>query len=133
MSETATNDRLERLLSSELGECCEGDVRQRRAELDELESNTPLGRVSADAAVLSTLGDETRHRIARLLVAADELCVCELEPLVDVSESAISHALSDLVDAGLADRRKEGKWRYYRATDRTEALLAALDSTEGER
>ncbi|MFD1644198.1 helix-turn-helix domain-containing protein [Haloarchaeobius litoreus] len=50
-----------------------------------------------------------------------------LDPLVDVSDSAVSHALSTLADAGLVDRRKEGRWRYYRATDRARALLAAVD------
>jgi DNA-binding transcriptional ArsR family regulator len=48
-----------------------------------------------------------------------------------VSDSAISHALSDLRDAGLVTRRKDGTWRYYEATDRAEALLAALDDTRG--
>jgi DNA-binding transcriptional ArsR family regulator len=81
---------------------------------------------------MSTLGDETRYRLARLLDAADDaLCVCELEPLVDVSESAVSHALSDLVDAGLATREKNGRWRYYEATSRTAAVLGALDETRG--
>jgi DNA-binding transcriptional ArsR family regulator len=46
-----------------------------------------------------------------------------------VSESAVSHALADLVDAGLVDRRKAGKWRYYRTTDRAARLLDALDAT----
>ena len=59
----------------------------------------------------------------------DELCVCELSPLLDVSDSAISHALSKLTDAGLVTRRKEGKWRMYRATPRANAVLVALDGS----
>ena len=46
-----------------------------------------------------------------------------------VSDSAVSHALSDLTEAGLVTRRKEGQWRYYDTTDRADGLLAALDST----
>jgi Predicted transcriptional regulators len=57
------------------------------------------------------------------------LCVCELSPLLDVSDSAISHALSKLTDAGLVTRRKEGKWRMYRATPRANAVLVALDGS----
>jgi DNA-binding transcriptional ArsR family regulator len=70
-----------------------------------------------------------------LLTAADRaLCVCEITPLVDISDSAISHALSDLHDAGLVTRRKDGTWRYYDATPRAEALIGALDGTrEDER
>jgi DNA-binding transcriptional ArsR family regulator len=58
------------------------------------------------------------------------MCVCEINPIVDVSDSAISHALSDLREAGLVTRRKDGTWRYYEATERAKALLAALDETQ---
>jgi DNA-binding transcriptional ArsR family regulator len=51
-----------------------------------------------------------------------------------VSESAVSHALGDLTTAGLVDRRKDGRWRYYAVTERATALLSALDATaERER
>jgi len=127
------SDRLQRLVADELGDCCAEDVERRRTELADLEAETPLSRTDDHVAVLSTLADDTRYRLTRLLAAGGERCVCELEALVDVSESAVSHALSDLVEAGLLTRRKEGKWRYYAVTDRAEALLDALDDTEGQR
>jgi len=125
--------RLRRLLAEELGECCDADVQARIDELEELAAATPAGR-ERDLAALAALSDGTRHDIVRYLAGADEeLCVCELSPLVDVSDSAISHALSDLHDAGLVTRRKEGTWRHYDATDRAEGLLDALDDTRGGR
>ncbi|WP_254862036.1 ArsR/SmtB family transcription factor [Halovivax gelatinilyticus] len=124
-------DRLHRLIEDELGECCEADVDDRLSALGALDEGVP-DDPTPDLIALSTLGDATRHRLVRLLVAAEgELCVCELSPLVDVSDSAISHALSDLTDAGLVSRRKEGTWRYYRPTERAERLVAALDDTRG--
>jgi DNA-binding transcriptional ArsR family regulator len=125
-------ERLERLITAQEGECCGEDIDRR--------IDTLAGRIRSfppdtdrDRAVLKTLGDETRYTIARLLVTAErELCVCEITPLLEVSESAVSHALSDLADAGLLTRRKEGTWRYYEATDRTRSLFAALDETRGE-
>ncbi|QZX98701.1 ArsR/SmtB family transcription factor [Halobaculum rubrum] len=128
----ATTERLERLIADEVGECCAADVNDRLAGLRELAASARVDEADegSDLDALSALGSGTRYRLARLLAAADgELCVCELEPLVDVSESAVSHALSTLTDAGLLARRKEGKWRYYDTTERAEALLAALDST----
>jgi len=125
--------RLRRLLADELGKCCDADVEARIDELQGLTAALPADR-DADLAALSALSDGTRHDIVRYLAAADgELCVCELSPLVDVSDSAISHALSDLHDAGLVTRRKEGTWRHYDATDRAERLLDALDDTRGGR
>ena len=121
--------RLRNLIAEELGECCDADVEQRLAELDALIGDIPNDYPS-DLDALKALGNDTRYTIIRLLVAADdELCVCEFAPLLDVSESAVSHALSELVDAGLVTRRKDGTWRYYQATDRAEQLVAALDAT----
>ena len=125
---TDTSQRLRRLVADELGECHDGDVDDRLCELHDVERAAAADDVARDVRVLSALGSDTRYRIARLLVAADEeLCVCELEPLLDVSESAVSHALSTLANAGLVERRKDGKWRFYRATARTDRLLDALD------
>lgn len=126
------NGRLRRLVTDELGECCDADVEDRLTHLEELTDSIPAD-YAADLAALRTLGDDTRYRLVRILSAADgELCVCEFNPLFDVSESAISHALSDLVDAGLVTRRKDGTWRYYRTTERAERLVAVLDATRGD-
>jgi len=121
--------RLRRLLDDRLGECCAADVEARIDDLQTLEQGLP-DDTGADLTALGTLSDDTRYRIARYLSAAEgELCVCEISPLVAVSDSAVSHALSDLTEAGLVTRRKEGQWRYYDTTDRADGLLAALDST----
>ena len=127
-------ERLERLIADELGECCDGDVEQRLDTLRAYQSEGPTDPEN-DLTALKTLGNDTRYSIVRLLTAADRaLCVCEITPLVDISDSAISHALSDLHDAGLVTRRKDGTWRYYDATPRAEALIGALDGTrEDER
>ncbi|PSP33444.1 transcriptional regulator [Halobacteriales archaeon QH_10_67_22] len=123
--------RLDRLLAEQLEECCAGDTGERIETLESLSDSADAG---GDLQVLSALSDDTRYRLASLLAAADgELCVCELTAVVDVSDSATSHALGDLHDAGLVTRRKDGQWRYYDATERTERVLDALDETRGER
>ncbi|MEF8773881.1 MAG: metalloregulator ArsR/SmtB family transcription factor [Halobacteriales archaeon] len=107
--------------------CRVEDPETRIAELAEIRSTVADDRVAEDVAVFSTLGNETRYRLVRALVAAGEkLCVCELNGVVDASESAVSHALSDLRDAGLVTRHKDGRWRKYRATPVATALLSAL-------
>lgn len=125
-----SHSRLRRLLTDELGECQDEDCERRLEELETLKESIDVERTDEDVDALSALSNETRYLITRLLSAADdELCVCELTPLLDVSESAISHALSTLVDAGMVKRRKDGRWRYYRTTQRANALLAVLDGT----
>lgn len=126
-------DRLRRFVE-ESDELVETDVDERLAELQAIGERAGAEYGTEDVRVLSALANSTRYRIVRLLVAADdELCVCELLPLLDVSESATSHALSELTSAGLIQRRKEGKWRFYRATERAGDLIAALDASRGAK
>ncbi len=128
---SSQTDRLQRLITEENGGCCEADIEDRLDSLHSYHSETST-HPDSDLTALKTVGNDTRYNIVRLLKAADrELCVCEINPIVGVSDSAISHALSDLTDAGLVTRRKDGTWRHYQVPDRAEALLTALDQTRG--
>ncbi|RQG93029.1 ArsR family transcriptional regulator [Natrarchaeobius halalkaliphilus] len=123
-------ERLRRYLEDELEECRSEDVDRRLDELGTLEATIGHERVSDELDVLSALANETRYAIVRVLVAArEELCVCELNAVVDVTESGLSHALSALVEAGLVTARKEGRWRKYRATNRAVALVTVLEGS----
>ncbi|AHG01409.1 ArsR family transcriptional regulator (plasmid) [Halostagnicola larsenii XH-48] len=123
-------DRLRRYLDDELGDCRSEDVKQRLDELSTLEAALGSEQVTAELGVLSALANETRYTLVRVLVAAgEELCVCELQAVVDVTESGLSHALSKLADAGLVDGRKDGRWKKYRATNRAVALVTLLEGS----
>lgn len=105
---------------------------QRQAAADCYPVSHPLTEeaVAADIQTLAAVGNDTRYEALRLIAAADDdVCVCELEPTLGVSQGAVSQALSQLFSAGLVERRKEGRWRYYTATPRAERLLRVLDDT----
>jgi len=88
--------------------------------------------LASDVRILAALGSDTRYEVLRLIADTEgDSCVCELEPALDVSQSAISQALSRLHAAGLVSRRKDGRWRYYAATPQATALLSTLDETRG--
>ena len=123
-------ERLERYLDDELGECRSEDVERRLDELSTLEAGLERERVEAELDVISALSNETRYTLVRVLVAAEEeLCVCELNAVVDITESGLSHALSALVDAGLVEGFKDGRWKKYRATNRAVALVTVLEGS----
>ena len=126
------SERLKRLIADQGGECCATDIEARVETLERHITEFPPD-TARDQTALKTLSNDTRYTIVRLLAAAErELCVCEITPVIDVSDSAVSHALSDLYDAGLVSRRKDGTWRYYEVTERAVALLDALDDTKEE-
>jgi len=62
------------------------------------------------------LGDSTRIKILHAL-SKQELCVCDLATLLDMTESAISHQLRLLRNFRLVKFRKEGKIVYYSLKD----------------
>jgi DNA-binding transcriptional ArsR family regulator len=123
-------DRIQRYLEDELGECRSEDVERRLDELSTLEAGLGTAQAEAELDVLSALANETRYTLVRVLVAAqEELCVCELNAFVDVTESGLSHALSQLVDADLLEGWKDGRWKKYRATNRAVALVTVLEGS----
>ena len=62
--------------------------------------------------MLAALADATRLRMY-LLLAKNELCVCELMMILHMEQSRISHCLRVLKEAGLVESRREGKWVIY--------------------
>lgn len=63
--------------------------------------------------VLKALGDETRIRILNLL-SQGELCVCELERLLDINQSNASRHLNKLTVTGLIAYEKRALYVYYK-------------------
>jgi ArsR family transcriptional regulator len=73
------------------------------------------------------LGDETRVRIVHLLTRRGELCVCDVETILDVSQSKASRHLNYLKQAGIVEDRRDGTWVYYRlARNARPSLRAAI-------
>jgi len=83
------------------------------------------------AQLFKALADETRLKMLVLLTASEELCVCDFEALLEISQSASSRHLRRLYQEGLVDHRREAMWVYYRLRDDLgddhHALLQALD------
>lgn len=62
------------------------------------------------------LGDSTRTRIMWAL-DENEMCVCDLAVLLNMTKSAISHQLKSLRDANLVKYRRDGKVVFYFLSD----------------
>jgi DNA-binding transcriptional ArsR family regulator len=81
--------------------------------------------------LLKVLADPTRLRIVGLL-AQRELCVCDLENLLGISQSMTSHHVGVLRRARLVLQRREdrdARWAYYRLNpEAIEQLKAAFNN-----
>ena len=85
--------------------------------------------------MFKAFGDRTRLRILYAL-SLEELCVCDLSAVLNMTVSAISHQLRVLRNMNLVTYRKDGKMVYYSLADKhvvdiIRVALAHVD--EGER
>ncbi|GGP97101.1 ArsR/SmtB family transcription factor [Streptosporangium pseudovulgare] len=78
------------------------------------------------AELFRLLGDPTRARLLYALLDAGELCVCELTETVEVSDTAVSHALRLLRTSGVVAARRAGRMVYYRLADLHVRMLLDL-------
>ena len=60
------------------------------------------------------------------LLRQQEHCVCELQPIVKLEQSLISHHLADLRDANLVVDKKHGQRVYYQLTEFGDQLMELL-------
>jgi ArsR family transcriptional regulator len=79
------------------------------------------------AIIARALADETRLR-ALAALRGRELCVCQLIALFRLAPSTVSRHLAVLSRAGLVQRRKHGRWVYFRlaGANAPEPVKAAL-------
>jgi ArsR family transcriptional regulator, arsenate/arsenite/antimonite-responsive transcriptional repressor len=66
-------------------------------------------------AVIKALADRNRLRIVNMLLRADgePVCVCEFQPVLDLSQGTVSHHLKVLAEAGLVEREGRGTRSYF--------------------
>ena len=73
--------------------------------------------------LFSALSDPTRLKILHALTVTEELCVCDLAALAELSVSAVSHQLRLLRDRDLVRARREGRMVFYSVADDHVAIL----------
>ena len=77
----------------------------------------PERTVERLSRLFSALSDPTRLRILHALMVTQELCVCDLAVIADLSVSAVSHQLRLLRDRDLVNARRDGRMVYYSLAD----------------
>ncbi|WP_148564486.1 ArsR/SmtB family transcription factor, partial [Campylobacter coli] len=63
--------------------------------------------------IISAINDESRVLILYHLLKYQELCVCDLQKLLNMGQSRLSRHLKILKDAGFLYVKRKGTWAYY--------------------
>lgn len=88
--------------------------------------------------LFKALSEGIRLQVLALMRRHGELCVCEVERFLDVSQSTASRHLRYLAAAGWVEARREDQWVYYRIAEPRDddhrllldTLLKLLEGTE---
>jgi ArsR family transcriptional regulator len=65
------------------------------------------------ARFFKALSDESRLKMLWLLFNRQELCVCDVMAVLEITQSKASRHLAALRHIGIATDRREGLWSYY--------------------
>jgi ArsR family transcriptional regulator, arsenate/arsenite/antimonite-responsive transcriptional repressor len=63
--------------------------------------------------LLKSFSDESRIRILHMLFKNKEMCISDIEMVLDFTQTKTSRHLIYLKNAGLVDSRKVDQWTYY--------------------
>jgi ArsR family transcriptional regulator len=87
--------------------------------------------------LVKSLADETRLRILKL-IENEQHCVCELQEVLGIVQSAVSRHLKILDDAGIVSKRRSGIWTDFFVDlslldpEASRIVTAVLSSLEGD-
>ncbi|QIX62200.1 helix-turn-helix transcriptional regulator [Hymenobacter lutimineralis] len=81
--------------------------------------------------IFKALGDESRVRILHLLWRNQEMCISDLEQVLDFTQTKTSRQLATLKSAGLVSFRRLDNWVFYfikdEALDFVQQLLSYME------
>ena len=85
------------------------------------------------AQIAKALSDTNRLNIIKMLTKG-RLCACELLASLEVTQPTLSHHMKILVECGLVNDRREGKWHHYSLNcDTLTEYKAFIDSLTCEK
>ncbi|AIZ63155.1 ArsR family transcriptional regulator [Hymenobacter sp. DG25B] len=76
--------------------------------------------------IFKALGDESRVRILHLLWRNQEMCISDLEQVLDFTQTKTSRQLLFLKNAGLVSFRRLDNWVFYYLKDEVLELMQQL-------
>lgn len=83
--------------------CCQATTEAPLAEADAV----------AMAQTYAALADPVRLKLLSLIATVGEMCSCDLVEPLGKSQPTVSHHTRTLVEAGLIEGDKRGRWTYW--------------------
>lgn len=102
-------------------------------KVDRLQENIKTADIAGMSQMLKAIADKNRAKITYILCHDDELCVCDISLILDITIANTSHHLRTLHKEGIVTSRKEGKLVFYSLKDPNIKQLITFALMSGER
>lgn len=83
-------------------------------------------------SLFKSMADDTRLKVLMLLSLKGELCVCDLQQALDISQPKVSRHLAELRRTGLLVDERRAKWVYYRLNPAIPPWMSEIISTSSQ-
>ncbi|MDB5274270.1 MAG: arsR [Chitinophagaceae bacterium] len=84
--------------------------------------------ISKGAEIYKALSDESRIRILHLILKNKEMCISDLELILDFTQTKTSRHLTYLKNTGLLKHQKTDQWVYYYINNSYHDIITKLFS-----
>lgn len=85
-------------------------------------------KIKKASEIFKALSDESRVRILHLIFKNEEMCISDLELILDFTQTKTSRHLIYLKNAEILDYRKQDQWVYYSINKAYYDIIAQLFS-----
>ena len=76
--------------------------------------------------IFKALSEEPRVRMLNLLQKHGEMCISDIEQILDYTQTKTSRHMSYLKNAGIVGARKSDQWIFYYIQDEVQGLLGQI-------
>lgn len=78
------------------------------------------------AQVFKALSDEARVRILNLIFQKEEMCISDLEHILDYTQTKTSRHITYLKNSGILNVRKQDQWVFYFVKDELKDIIKQI-------
>jgi len=76
--------------------------------------------------IFKSLSDESRVRILNLLLAKKEICITDVEQLLEFTQTKSSRHLTYLKNSGMLSTEKKDQWVFYSIKDEVHDIVSQM-------
>ncbi|WP_044211439.1 metalloregulator ArsR/SmtB family transcription factor [Flammeovirga sp. OC4] len=82
--------------------------------------------LSIGTQIMKALGEESRIRIMHLLYENEEMCISDIELVLDYTQTKTSRHLIYMKNAGLLNVRKVDQWSFYSIKEEISGIVETI-------